>query len=315
MTVIEPVFTEQSATPVVRAVALSHLSIELGHLYMDDFRAGPERLREHFQRVAPWVRTVVGDLAGSSPRVSTCFLIDDYFTTFSTPAEVVQMLTEAAGGTGLEIDYVARESGCATAGRIELAALVEQRLVAEPPVGANGARPPTSETGWLSNGERSPTDRPADAMAAPREWRPPRQSAPQNHSIFLDIELWRETPTGRLWSCPMLAAVWQLQRLGVLRHLGEPIAEPQPGTPADLAGDWAAMPPVVQLNRRAAPFRAYRTFSVLANRFLTIEAAVQTILGHVCVDAAVAAQLAERAAREKLVLPDELVARVGYAFT
>jgi hypothetical protein len=310
MSVTEPAFTEQSATPVVRAVALSQLSIELGHLYMDDFKLGPARLREHFRRVEPWVRVAA---AGSS-RVSTCFLIDDYFTRFSTPAEVVGMLTEAAEGTGLTIDYVARESGCATAGRVDLAALVVQRLVAEPPVGANGSRPPTGETGWLSNGERSPSDRPADAMAAPQQWRPPGQSAVQNHSIFVDVELWSETGAGRLWSCPLLAAVWQLQRLGALRHLGEPIAEPQPMTAGDLPGDWAAMPPIVQLNARAMPFRAYRTFSVLDPRFLIIEAAVRTILSQVSVDPAVAAQLAERAARERLTLPDELVDRVTYLF-
>lgn len=314
MTVIEPIFTEQSATPAVRAVALSQLSVELGHLYMDDFKAGPARLHEQFMRVRPWVRTAVEALATSDARVSTCFLIDDYFTRFASPREVVQMLVEAAGGTGLEIDYVARESGCAVAGSVDLAGLVQQRLVAEPPVGTNGSRPPVARSGWLSNGERSPSERPADAMAAPRPWRPPRQSAVQNHSIFVDIELWSETPAGRLWSCPFLAAVWQLQRLGVLRYRGEPIAEPQLMAPADLPEDWTAMPPVVQLTGRAAPFRAYRTFSALDGRFLPIEAAVRTILGQVSVDRAVDAQVRERAARERLPLPDELVDRVRYAF-
>ena len=57
MTTADDLFTEESATPRVRSVALSHLSIELGHLYMDDFKAGPQRLRGHFRRVAPWVRT------------------------------------------------------------------------------------------------------------------------------------------------------------------------------------------------------------------------------------------------------------------
>ncbi|MET0491782.1 MAG: SCO2522 family protein [Actinoplanes sp.] len=314
MTVIEPVFTEQSATPVVRAVALSQLSIELGHLYLDDFKQGPARLREQFHRVRPWVRTATEALTAGGSRVSTCFLIDDYFTRFASPAAVVRMLVEAAGGTGLEIDYVARESGCAVAGNVDLAGLVQQRLVAEPPVGTNGSRPPVGRTGWLSNGERSPSDRPVDAMAAPQPWSPPRQSAVQHHSIFVDIELWSETPAGRLWSCPFLAAVWQLQRLGVLRHRGEPIAEPQPMAPADLPDDWDAMPPVVQLRERAAPFRAYRTFSALDARFLGIEAAVRTILGQVSIDRTVTEQLRARAAKERLPLPEELVDRVRYAF-
>jgi hypothetical protein len=68
-------------------------------------------------------------------------------------------------------------------------------------------------TGWLSNGERGGAA-PASAMAAPRAWQPPRQSAVQNHSIFVDIELWDGPADQPLWSCPFLAAVWQLQRLG-----------------------------------------------------------------------------------------------------
>jgi hypothetical protein len=49
VTAYDGVFTEQSATPVVRKVALSHLSIELGHLYMDDFAAGRPRLQAQFR--------------------------------------------------------------------------------------------------------------------------------------------------------------------------------------------------------------------------------------------------------------------------
>jgi hypothetical protein len=311
------VFTEESATPVVRRVALSHLSIELGHLYMDDFSAGEQRLRDHFRRVLPWVRTAeqacADEVHRGRPRVSTCFLVDDYFTRFGSPAEVVGALVRAAGESGLTIDYVARESGCAAADGIDLATLVRQHLVAEPPEGDNGGRPATAVSGWLSNGERAGTA-PAAAMAAPRPWQPPRQSAVQNHSIFVDIELWNG-PTGEvLWSCPFLAAIWQLQRLGLIRHLGEPVAEPRPGTAEELANDWDRMPAVVQLNPRAAPFRAYRTFSALDARFLPIELAVRTILGQVAVDATVSAQVRERAEGDGITLPDEVVDRIRYAF-
>jgi hypothetical protein len=317
VTTYDGVFTEESATPVVRSVALSHLSIELGHLYMDDFRQGERPLREHFRRVVPWVSTAMqacaDELSVRRPRVSTCFLVDDYFTRFGTPAEVVGALVTAAEGTGLEIDYVARESGCARADGVDVAALVRQHLVAEPPVGDNGSRPPTAVSGWLSNGERS-ADGPAPAMTAPRAWQPPRQSAVQNHSIFVDIELWNGPSADPLWSCPFLAAVWQLQRLGLIRHLGEPVGEPRPMTVAEVPADWDRMPPVVQLNPRAAPFRAYRTFSALHGRFLPVELAVRTILGQVAVDATVAEQVRERARAEGLTLPDEIVDRIRYAF-
>jgi hypothetical protein len=309
VTTADDLFVEASAVPVVRSVALSHLSIELGHLYMDDFRLGPERLREQFRRVAPWAHAAAGQVPSSRPRVSTCFLIDDYFTRFSTPREVVAALVDAAGSAGLTIDYVARESGCARAGGVDVAAVVREHLVHEPAEGVNGGRPPATETGWLTNGERSPSAA-AGAMAAPRPWQPPRQSAVQNHSIFVDIELWSETTGSLLWSCPFLAAVWQLQRLGLLRHLGEPVAEPEPATPGTLPESWDDMPATVQLNPAAAPLRAYRTFTALDGRFLPIELAVRTILGQVWIDPAVDA----RALAERQPLPVEPVGRIGYAF-
>ncbi|GAB2603952.1 hypothetical protein Aab01nite_47590 [Paractinoplanes abujensis] len=301
----------------VRSVALSHLSVELGHLYMEDFNEGDSRLRRQFDRVRPWAETAVRQaeqsVATGRARISTCFLIDDYFTRFSSPREVVTRLVAAAERTGLTIDYVARESGCARAGEVDVARLVQEHLVDEPTEGANG-RPATSVTGWLTNGERSPGTS-AAAMATPRQWRPPRQSAARNHSIFVDIELWADQPNGgRLWSCPFLAAVWQLQRLGLLRHLGRPVADPVAATPETLPVEWELMAPVVQLNPRAAPMRAYRTFTALDSRFLSIELAVRTILGNVAVDPAAVEQVRKRAQGEGLDLPDEAVGRIGYAF-
>jgi hypothetical protein len=319
VTAVEGVFTEAGATPKIRSVKLAQLSIELGHLYMDDFRQGPGRLRETFRRIRPWadmaIRTVEDATGGRSPRISTCFLVDDYFTRFSTPAEVVADLVVAARESGMEIDYIARESGCAAADGVDLARTVIERLVVEPPPGSNGVRPPASVSGWLSNGERSPSGQPAAAMAPPRPWRPPQQSAANNHSVFMDVQLWsEERGGGRLWSCAFLAAIWQLQRLGLIRYHGAPVGEPRPVVLDELPTDWDRLPPVVQLNPQAAPFRAYRTFSALDSRFLFVEAAVRIILGQVSVDPAVAAQVARRAAGEGLALPDEIVDRIGYAF-
>ncbi|WP_172890493.1 SCO2522 family protein [Actinoplanes derwentensis] len=305
-------------TPVsaIRSVALSHLSIELGHLYMNDFLAGADRLRQQFRRVAPWAqsarRQTADTLPRGRPRISTCFLIDDYFTRFSTPREVVVSLVAAAADAGLTIDYVARESGCARAGTVEVARLVQDHLVDEPAEGANG-RPAATVSGWLSNGQRSPVGS-AAAMGAPRQWQPPRQSAVQNHSIFVDIELWSGPDDDRLWSCPFLAAVWQLQRLGLVRHLGEPVAVPVPMAPADLPSEWELMPPIVRLNPDAAPFHAYRTFTAMDGRFLPIEMSVRTILGNVAIDPAAAGQVRDRARGEGLDLPEETVDRIGYVF-
>jgi hypothetical protein len=310
----DAVFREASAERRVESVPLGHLSIELGHLYMEDYQAGPEALRRHFRRVVPWAeaarRSCAAMLDGRRPRISTCFLVDDYFTRFGTPRTVLPDLLSAAEDCGLRIDYLGRESACARADGVPLAELVRGRLVAEPPPGTTGARPPVTESGWLCNGQRSPASGAAEAMAGLGGWAPPAENAANRHSIFIDIELWDD---GGTWSCPYLAAVWQLLRLGALRDEGRAVAVARPWT-GDFPRTWDELPPVLQLSPEAAAFSAYRTFSVLAGRYLPIEHAVRTILGQVAVDDEVTRQAAARSADEGMPLPEELVDRIGYAF-
>lgn len=313
---VEVTVTE-AGDPPLRSLPFAHLSVELGHLYMEDYELGPDHLRDHFRRVRPWADAAIQQcteaLAGRTPRISTCFLVDDYFTVFGEPAEIVAQLVEAAGQAGMHIDYLVRESACAGLREVELARMVESLLVDEPPAGTNGDRPPARESGWLSNGERSPRSSLSTAMRASQSWRPPRQNAANRHSIFVDVELWSEEDGERLWSCPYLASVWQLLRLGLLRDRGAAVVEPV-GVPATLPRAWADLPAVTQLTRRAAPFSAYRTFSVLAPRFLQIETAVMTILSQISVDADVARIPLKRAADERLPLPDDLVERIEHVF-
>ncbi|WSM39929.1 SCO2522 family protein [Streptomyces cellulosae] len=312
------VFEEASSSYRTQAVPLSHLSLELGHLYMEDFEAGPKHLRRHFARVRPWAeaaRAVAADRAGGRrARISTCFLIDDYFTRFASPAEVVPMLLEEAERAGLAVDYLARESACAVSGKVPVAEAVAARIVEEPPPGSYGNRPPAAQTGWLANGVRSPTARAPQAMRKVAAWEPPRETAARRHSVFLDVELWNETPDGeRLWSCPFLAAVWQLARLGLLRHQGEAVFEPQPHTGA-FPDEWDDLPPLVRLGERADPFAAYRTCSVLPGRFLPVEHAVRVILDQTDVDRDALRQAAERSAGEGVPVPGPVADRVSYVY-
>lgn len=316
----DTVFRETAAEPRTRSIPLAHLSLELGHLYMEDFEASPETLRRHLAEVRPWAEaaraTAAGHQArGARPRISTCFLIDDYFARFSSPAELVPVLLEEAERAGLEIDYLARESGCALADKVPLAESVAARLVESPPPGTYGIRPPVSETGWLANGERSPAVRTPPAMQAAVAWQPPKETAARRHSVFLDTELWSDDPDGRrTWSCPMLAAVWQLARLGLLRHEGEPVFVPQPHTGSGFPDAWDDLPPLLRLNKKAAPFAAYRTCSVLPNRFLPVEHAVRVVLDQVSVDPGALLQVTERSAGEGVTLPDSVADRVSYVF-
>jgi hypothetical protein len=313
----EVTFEESAARRSVESVPLSHLSIELGHLYIEEFAGGIEQLNRHFARIAPWVAAARQTCHDRSPsgraRISTCFLIDDYFSRFSTPGAVARQVLAAAENAGLVIDYFAREAGCAQADDVPLADLVLKQLVSDPVPETTGDRPPTIETGWLCNGRRSPALGPAQAMSGARPWQPPVQNAANRHSIFMDVELWDYDDNGeRRWSCPFLAAVWQLMRLGLLRHEGEGVTNPYQLD--DWPDDWDQLPAVVKLNPRAAPFSAYRTFSALGTRFLPIEHAVRTILSQVSVSPAVLDQLHTRSRAERLDLPKDLVERVEYAF-
>ncbi|MEQ4304784.1 SCO2522 family protein [Plantactinospora sp. B6F1] len=310
-------FEETAARRSVESVPLSHLSIELGHLYIEEFAGGIDQLRRHFARVAPWAaaarQACAERLPNGRPRISTCFLIDDYFQRFSTPRVVMEQVREAARDSGLVIDYFAREAGCAQADDIPLAELVLTQLVSDPVPETTGDRPPTSETGWLCNGRRSPVSVPGQAMSAGRAWQPPMQNAANRHSIFMDVELWDYEENGeRRWSCPFLAAVWQLMRLGLLRHEGEGVTNPYQLD--DWPDDWDEMPAVVKLNPHAPPFSAYRTFSVLGSRFLPIEHAVRTILSQVSISPAVLDQIQTRSRNEHIDLPKDLVERTEYVF-
>jgi hypothetical protein len=312
-------FSESVAQTRPESMALAHLSIELGHLYFEEFKQGEAALSTHFERIAPWVRAVRDDCGrrtpSGRPRISTCFLVDDYFTRFSSPAVVLPQLITAAAAHDLVIDYVARESACAAADGVQIAELVLGRLVPDPVPGANGIRPPATVSGWLCNGSRSPDTGSGQAMSASRHWEPPAENGANNHSIFLDVELWDEPDRGpgqRRWSCPYLAAVWQLLRLGLLRNQGAAVAAPV--AVETFPDEWDRLPPVVRVNPQAQPFGAYRTFSLLGARFLPIEHAVRTILSQFAVEEQVFDQVRQRASAEGIDLGEELWQRVDYLF-
>ncbi|MGW5054037.1 SCO2522 family protein [Actinokineospora sp. NPDC004072] len=324
-TLDSPVYTEAAARPEPRQVALSHLSVEVGHFYMEDLLGGPERVRAQFRRVAPWLAAAreaqAAELGGIKPRISTCFLIDDYFRADTDPAAVIPLLLDSAAECGVQIDYLAREAGCHEADRVPLAEITAAMLLPEPPVGTTGSRPPVQDSGWLCNGERSPDSTGRQAMLPAVAWAPPEEFGKRNHSIFLDVELWKDHAVSvdgvrrveRKWSCPFLAAVWQLIRLGQLRHAGEPVAQPQPWS-GPWPRHWRDLPAVIQLSERPHPFSAYRTSSILPKPYLKIEDAVNVILDHLDLDDAVVAQTARRAEAEGLHLPAQLSDRVAHVF-
>ena len=318
MSEVRTEFLESSADFKVESLPLSHVSVEIGHLYMEDLAGGEFAVQRTFAAAAPWVRAAQSPQAigcdKESVRVSTCFLIDDYFSRFSSPAKLIPMVLAAAERAGVRIDYLARESACAGAGGMSPADLTLGRLVTEPVAGTTGGRPPLTETGWLTNGQRSPSTSRGEAMSKRVPWQPPRESARRRHSIFVDVELWDEEDGHRTWSCPMLAAVWQLMRLGLLRDHGRPVVVPQDWPDPLFPDNWDDLPAVTRLNRGAAAFAAYTTLSVLSPRFLPVELAVRTILSQFACDNSLLEAVNKRAARDSMKLPAELVDRIRHVF-
>lgn len=323
------VYTEATEQEKVKGVALSHLSIEVGHLYMEDIGRGEDRIRHQFEQVAPWVTAAtaaasaeVRAIGTETPRVSTCFLIDDYFRNDTDPREIIDKILTIAKQSGITIDYLAREAACCVAGDVNVAELTAAMLLPEPPPGTDGGRPPLATSGWLCNGERSyPAGSDQAMQVAP--WRPPEEFGKRNHSIFLDIELWKDKQelvgdtltTRRLWSCPFLASVWQLLRLGMLRNYGEPVAQPQRwDTDMPWPENWHDLPPVIQLNPRAAPFAAFRSVSILPKTYLHIEHAVDVILTHLELDEAVVRQVVKRGGEAGLTVPAKVTDRLSHVF-
>lgn len=305
----------------VARVPLSHVSIEVGHFYMNDLGNGEDRIKAQFRRIAPLVAAFTASAQaefGPRARVSTCFLVDDYFRHDTDPGEILGKLLHAAGECGVTIDYLAREAGCwetpaalpgaSSEQRLQLAEMVAARIVAEPPEGSTGRRPPTAESGWLCNGRRASDDEPGQAMHH-RTYEPPEELGRREHSIFLDVQMWSkhtkkvngQNEVHTKWSCPFLASIWQLLRLGMLRYEGAAIVEPKLWKPGDgWPQQWWEMPAVVQLNPRAKPFAAYRSLSLLPQRYLGIEHSVRVILDHIDLDDEVVDQIVGRGLEEEV---------------
>ncbi|KZM75037.1 hypothetical protein AWN90_23895 [Nocardia terpenica] len=320
-------YSEATEQPRIAAVPLSHLSIEVGHFYLNDIVGAADRLRDEFRRMVPLVaafRDSARIQFGADARISTCYLIDDYFQPDTDAAKILGNLLGAASDAGLVIDYLARESGCWQTERfvdgvplgesLAVAEMVAARIVAEPAPPDSGRRPPTAESGWLCNGRRSSEHEPPQAMRG-RTYRPPEEFGRREHSIFLDVQLWSQqvgaggVATTR-WSCPFLAAVWHLLRLGMLRYHGAAVAEPYPWPLADpWPHNWFEVPPLLQLNPQAAPFAAYKALSMLPKRYLGIEHAVLLILDHLDLDDDVAELITASGAAEHI--PVTVPARVS----
>ncbi|MBF6174016.1 SCO2522 family protein [Nocardia blacklockiae] len=325
-----PGYSESAEEPRVASIPLSHLSIEVGRCFAHDLGGDGTTLRADFRRTVPMVSAFAESVRvrfGPRTRISTCYLIDDCSGPDADVAKTLTALLTAAADTGLSIDYLARASGCretrrfvdgAPAGEpIPVAEMVAARIVAEPAPPETGGRKPTAESGWLCNGRRASDQEPSQAMGG-RPYVPPEEFGRREHSIFLDVQLWSRTHDGgdtvTRWSPAFLAAVWHLLRLGLLRYHGAPVVEPHAWQADPWPNRWQDVPPVLQLEPRAAPFAAYRTLSMLPESFLPIEHAVLLVLDHLDLDDDVLEQIVARGAAEGVPVSREPAERLAHSF-
>ncbi|GAA2047848.1 SCO2522 family protein [Catenulispora yoronensis] len=338
MSAVEVSYQEATETARIEAVPFSHLSVETGHLVLAQFADGDQALIEQLEQAGPWLEASVKRARkrfGRDARISTCFLVDDQTPWDQAqerpkPSEVFDLVASAGARVGFAVDYIACESGCATArdrpyagphDRSPLADIVAGAIVAEPEAGANGSRPPTGQSGWLSNGRRSPSV--SVAMDAP-QWEPPAEFGPYRHSVFVDVELWStEHGSGpdagreRQYSSSLLTAVWQLLRLGLVRNAGRAVATPYGFGPGEALPDlWSQLPSITRRTPDAAPFTAYLALSLLPARYRASEHAAEVVLDHLRFDEAVLVEAADRARGEAVPvrLPENPAGRISHLF-
>ena len=306
----------------------AHLYIETGHFYPDDLDKGQDHFAAYFRRVARYAGVAAENYAERTgieqPRVSTVMMIDDYRKLRNvTPEEVIGgFILPAAEAAGISVDYIARDAACAeyydrTSGlQVSPADILTARIIDEPIKGVGLPNMFMVERGWLANGQRPV----ADPAKGQKDWQPAEEYGAQLHSIFMDVEIFRdEKKSGRLWACPLLASVWQAARLGDLHNEFAPAMTVQPVPRAADGGlhfgeDWDELPAIMQLHDDAHGFEAYSTFSVLPTRYLGVEGAVRTILGHIDVNEDTSRYMHDLASAEGLVLSG-LTDRLEYVFT
>ena len=241
------------------------VSVEYAHLYLRGL--DEDAVRRSVRAARTWLSPLVAEMESRGRRVSKVVMLDDYFT---QDEDVVRdahdLLLRVCAEEGMSPDWVARESLLATSADQLLEALVR------PPEFGDGSRRPQERLheSWLSNGQprRDAVDADDDLMVTladpvltsqPQERTAPSRVTPANHAIHLDVEMHKTGRRGTSYSCPLLAAWWQLARLGL---------HAPPGL-------------VVPVERRGIPFAAKRTITVLDARFIEVEHAVRTILDHV----------------------------------
>ena len=255
------------------------------------------RMDAGFAAVAP----IVKRYEQHKKQVSVVVLIDDYFWTKKyelSREDIADEVVQYSAEKSIPLDFVVYESALA-----ESVEMMFSRIAPFPIVGA-GSRQVDSvdRSQWLSNGQagrklaRSTT---SPRLGMSRTADGPDETLverPRPHSLHIDVEMYADDEDDqRKWACPVLAAWWQLVRLGMLR---------------DNEGN-ASYPSDTKVISDHGKLFAKRTLTALSPDFLEIEAAVRTILCQVNIP-----QMWQDQLRDGKPIPksDEHLSRMSYIF-
>ena len=254
------------------------LSVEIGHLYLQELRekedeaAQKKYVEDRMMAGAIALAPVIQTYRRHGQEVSTSVLIDDYFWTPGagpTPEELAILIehwhTNFQETYGISIDFIVFESSLA-----DTVKTLHRRIVSLPKEGAgSGAIDASALPSWISNGQelRPNSNRmdpePKMGLSPRREEGRTLGQTPRPHAVRIDVELYSEKQGKRVWACPLLAAWWQLVRLGMLRDERD-----APTIPAK----------TIDLSDGKRTLFAKRTLTALNPQFVEIEVAVWTIL-------------------------------------
>jgi hypothetical protein len=314
----------------------SEVSIEFAHVgYAERERRGEEpdfstAAMRHVDQAIAWFGR--DEASGADARVSKSILVDDYFGDPHVRQRQAEAVLDACAERGVVVDHVVYESSC-----VATAKLVVDRIADDPRPGDGAATAPivpetaaSRDPAWLSsNGRRRLA--PGQALpqrgssgsllsrvgGAPRSDDAVEDIQPEPHrgtkairgyhDINVEVQLYdgdvmNGAGTGK-WSCPLLAAAWQLLRLGVLQD--------EDGNP--LSPEFARLDHP-SLNRDPEPFAARATLSLLTPAMLQVEYAVRLILGRLELPGEWVRQLRQSHEDEQRRPADLVLERIAYGF-
>lgn len=257
----------------------SFLSIELPHFYISQFSEKPDIIEKGLAASKIFLDPIVAILEKKKKNYSTVCLVDDYFVRKGQENEIekfIQSYRNACEKLSIRLDYIVFEGQCSKSVKNF------PPILPEPNQGAGSRGGPytnqlSDNKDWLSNGDVF-RDKYIDVNQGfganflsneLSDIKPHKE-----HALFLDVQLSKPGESKNLaylneeklvYSCPFLAAWWQLIRLGM--HSDE---------------DGNFLIPENSWQRDGAhPMTAERTLTFVAPDFLPVEHAVNCILNNV----------------------------------